>query len=209
MRTWLKKLDFSLFWREPTAPDALGLRLKAGRKRVQRQISAATRMLEAADVIALEMPTEDAPIEQQIIAELDRTALSMMRVLQNDERDENGALLVDFKMRHETFKMLTQYLEKRRKAAPEGDADGMPPYERIRKWLDENGLEIRPKRAGRPTLEQQSILEKLRSEEEAARAKPKASPLPPAEPPPGDDDMAVRLRALAEKRAAEAVNGQA
>ena len=136
-------------------------------------------------------PDEGLTIEARITGGLDRAALVFLKILENEERDPvTNALLVDAKTRAAAFKMLVDWIVKRKKAAVDDGGDGPPPYEKIRKWLDEAGFKIVPKNPGRPTKE-------MLATREAIMGKPEPEPkAPPAE----DKDLAARLQELAARK---------
>lgn len=160
-----------------------------------------SRVLSEVDVAATgnELPpaSEEKTVESMLIAGLDKGAMVFLKVLENDQRDGDGNYRIDAKTRMEAFKMVSDYLVKRQKAGANERQDGMPPYEKIRKWLDDQGFEIRPKpKRGRPSeAELRKRAEVLG--EDAVVVEP--------EPPPVSDDAALkqRLEALAELRGAK------
>lgn len=186
------------------AEDAPSTRfISASHELNHRANRAATRALGKAmasgqTVIPSMGPDTEISLEQQILEGLDRSALVFLSILEDQSRGQDGNLLVDVKTRADHFKMLVDWLTKRKKAQPEGAGAGMPPYEQIRKWLDDNGLEIRPKsRAGRPTNEAKAIASAIMGAEDE---RPAAQKQAPAAPPAPDEALAARLKALANQR---------
>lgn len=169
--------------------------------RVRRaSIRAATAIMN--DTVATEMPVEGTPLEQQIIDGLDAAAIVFLDILKDDSKDKDGNLRVDAKTRMDAFKMLADWTVKRKKSAPE-DSGGIPPYEKIRKWLDEQGFAIVPKKkAGRPSAEDLAKRALVLGE-------PAKLPEDPPLKPVGDEQLADRLKRLAESRpdAKESVRG--
>lgn len=142
---------------------------------------------------------DENAVENQIANGLDAGALFLLKLLQ-DETKTDGVLNVDFKQRLDAFKALNDYLVKRQKARENGlgDGDGMPPYEKIRRWLDEMGFEIVPKKkVGRPTKEELELRKKVLGEDEPE--KPTKDDGDGAGGDPPDSAMLERLSKLRQK----------
>lgn len=148
----------------------------------------------------------ESTVESQIVAGLDAGALFLLRLLQDEGRNpETQALNVDFKQRLDAFKALNDYLVKRQKAKENGldSGDDMPPYEQIRKSLDEKGFKIVPKtKVGRPTKEELELRKQILGEDE----KPAPEDDRPTDDAP-DSAMTRRLREIKAAKAGASENG--
>lgn len=72
-------------------------------------------------------------IESQLHAAMDRAAVSLLKVLENDEVDDEGRQKYGMSMKMSAFTKAQEWLTKRKKLAPEGDdaADGVAELRRM------------------------------------------------------------------------------